>query len=145
MTRLNTIWHSKNISHRTKIKLYKSLVTSILHVYSCECWTHKAELERRLQAFEFKSYRKILSINYTEHRTNEYVEQHITTKAGKQERLLTTIKKRTLKWFGYVNRHESLAKTIMQSSVQGKRARCDPGKNGQITSMTGREKILTNF
>ena len=139
MAKLSTIWQSKNISCKTKVKLYKSLVLSIL-LYSCESWTLNAELERRLQSFEFKSYRRILNIKYTEHRTNDYVEEQVTNKAGQQERILTTIRKRKLKWFGHINRHDSLAKTILQGKVRGKRKRGRPRKewSDNIRDWTGR-------
>ena len=40
---------------------------------------------------------------------------------GTYEPLLKTIKRRKLKWFGYVSRHDNLCKTIMRGSVEGTR------------------------
>jgi len=37
--------------------------------------------------------------------------------------ILTTVKKRKLKWFGHVSRSSGLAKTILQGTVQGGRKR----------------------
>ena len=127
MTRLNIIWRKQNISFPVKIKLYKSLVISVL-LYGCESWTLNAETERRIQSFEFRCYRKLLGIKYTEHRTNSYVEQEIKAKAGKQEPLLSTVRRRKLAWFGHVTRHNNLAKTILQGSVHGQRKRGRPRK-----------------
>ncbi|KAL8567715.1 hypothetical protein ACOMHN_009023 [Nucella lapillus] len=42
---------------------------------------------------------------------------------GKQEPLLSVVKRRKLTWFGHVNRHDSLAKTILQGTVEGGRRR----------------------
>ena len=53
MTRLNKIWKNKNISFRTKVKLFRSLVLSTL-LYGSESWTLTAETTRRIQAFETK-------------------------------------------------------------------------------------------
>ncbi|KAL8587661.1 hypothetical protein ACOMHN_045350 [Nucella lapillus] len=64
-----------------------------------------------------------LRIHYSEHKTNEYVRQRIDTLAGKQEPLLSVVKRRKLTWFGHVNRHDSLAKTILQGTVGGGRRR----------------------
>ena len=51
MTRLNVIWKGNSISFPVKLKLFKSLVVSIL-LYGCESWTLTADLETRIQAFE---------------------------------------------------------------------------------------------
>ena len=61
----------RSISFSTKFKLNKSLVLSIL-LYGCESWTLKADLERRIQAFENKRYKMILGISYREH-TNKLI------------------------------------------------------------------------
>ena len=39
------------------------------------------------------------------------------------EDLLTTVKRRKLKWYGHVTRSTELAKTILQGTVQGRRRR----------------------
>ena len=127
MTRLQRIWQS-NISFKTKMHLYKSLVTSIL-LYGCEAWTLKAEDERRIRTFETKSFRKLLKISYRERRTNEFVIGEVTRLAGKQEPLLATVKRRKMIWFGHVNRHNTLSKTILQGTVEGRRKRGRQKKN----------------
>ena len=45
MVRLNRIWPCNTISFESKLKLYKSLVTSIL-LYSWETWTLLADYEK---------------------------------------------------------------------------------------------------
>ena len=50
MTRLNVICKSNSISFPENLKLFKSLVVSIL-LHGCEIWILTADLERRLQAF----------------------------------------------------------------------------------------------
>ena len=72
MATLTNIWKSRQIGTRTKIKLQKTLVTSIA-TYGYESWTLTAETKRRFQAFEIKCFRRILNISYKEHKTNEYV------------------------------------------------------------------------
>ncbi|KAL8599520.1 hypothetical protein ACOMHN_065959 [Nucella lapillus] len=61
------------------------------YFWGCGSWTHNAETERRLQAFEHKCYRKLLRIHYSEHKTNEYVRQRTDTLSGKQEPLLSVV------------------------------------------------------
>ena len=53
----------------------------------------------------------------------------ITLKVGPQEPLLATVKRRKLLWFGHVNRHDSLSKTILQGTVEGERRRGRRRKN----------------
>ena len=59
MARLAILWKNKAISFPTKIVLYRSLVLSVL-LYGCEGWTLTADLERRIQAFENKCFRRML-------------------------------------------------------------------------------------
>ena len=56
-------WQEYFSQFRTKVRLMRSLVTSIF-LYACESWTLTAELQRRIQAIEMRSYRKILLISY---------------------------------------------------------------------------------
>ena len=127
MTKLNRIWKS-NIRLSTKLKLYKALVVSIV-LYGCETWTLTAALEKKIQAFETKCMRKILRISWTERKTNDYVWSRVESVSGRQERLLSTVKRRKLLWFGHVTRHDSLAKTTMQGTIQGGRRRGRQRKN----------------
>ena len=47
LTRLKPLWNDGSISVSSKIKLMRSLVTSIF-LYACESWTLTAELQRRI-------------------------------------------------------------------------------------------------
>ena len=127
MTKLQKIWKS-DISIQVKVKLYKSLVVSIL-LYGCETWTLMADTERRIQAFEMKCFRKLLRISYREHRTNVSVLNEIEDLVGAQEPLLGTIKRRKLAWFGHVTRHDGLCKTVLQGTVEGARGKGRPRKS----------------
>ena len=60
LTRLKPVWIGKSISLSSKIRLMRSLVTSIF-LYASESWTLTAELQRRIQAMEMRCYRKILA------------------------------------------------------------------------------------
>ena len=61
LTRLEPVWDEKSISLSSKIRLMRSLVTSIF-LYACESWSITAELQRRIQAAEMRWYCKILRI-----------------------------------------------------------------------------------
>ena len=78
-------------------------------------------LQRRIQAREMRCYRKILSISYKGHVTNEEVCAKILQAIEPHEDLLTIIKRRKLQWYGHVSRSSGLAKTILQGTVKGGR------------------------
>ena len=91
LTRLKPVWIDESISLSSKIRLMRSLVTSIF-LYACESWTLTAELQRRIQAMKMRCYRKILHISYKDHVTNEEVCAKIQQATGPHEDL--TIVKR---------------------------------------------------
>ena len=72
---------------------------------------------------ESHCFRKLLGIWYRDHITNEEVKARIGNAIGPYEDLLTTVKRRKLKWCGHVTRSSGLAKTILQGTVQGGRRR----------------------
>ena len=51
--------------------------------------------------------------------SNEEVKARIGNAIGPYDDLLTTVKRRKLKWYGHVTRSSGLAKTILQGTVQG--------------------------
>ena len=116
LTRLKPVLNDKSISLSSKIRLMRSLVTSI-SLYACESWTLTAELQRRIQAMEMRCYRKILRISCKDHVTNEEVHAEIQQAIGPHEDL-TTVKRRKLQWYCHVSRSSSLAKTILQGTVE---------------------------
>ena len=79
LTRLKPVWINKIISLSSKIRLMRSLVTSIF-LYACESWTLTAELQRRIHTMGMRCYRKILHISCRDHVTNEEVRAKIHTK-----------------------------------------------------------------
>ena len=62
LTRLKPVWNNRCIFLSSKIRLMRSLVTSIF-LYASESWTLTAELQRRIQAMEMTCYHKILHIS----------------------------------------------------------------------------------
>ena len=86
---------------------------------------------------EMRCNRRLLHISYTYHITNEIVCTQIQTAIGPYEDLLTTVKKRKLRWFGHVTRSSGLCKKVLKGTVPGKRKREDKRKDGKITSKSG--------
>ena len=122
LTKLKPFWRDNNIYLGSNVKLMCSLVISIF-LYACESGTLTAELEKRMQAFEMRCYRRLLNISYKYHVTSEEVHRKIQTVIKEYDELMTLVKKRKLKWFSHVSRSSGLAKTILQGTVKRKRKR----------------------
>ena len=67
-------------------------------------WTLTNELQRKVQAMEMSCYRNIFFISYKDHITNEEVHNRIQQAIGPYEDLLSTVKRRKMKWYGHVSR-----------------------------------------
>ena len=76
LTKLKPIWRDSNVSLGSKVKLMRSFDISIF-LYACESWTLTAELEKKIQAFEMRCYRRVLNISYKDHVTSEEVRRKI--------------------------------------------------------------------
>ena len=109
LTRLKPVWNDRTISLSSKIRLTRSIVTSIF-LYACE-----------YTAMEMRCYRKILHISYKGHVTNEEGHAKIQQSVGPHEHLLTIVKRCKLHWHGHVSRSSGLAKTILQGTMKGGR------------------------
>ena len=103
----------------TYLHVHISSVKSIF-LYACETWTIAADIDR-IQALEMRRFRKLLGISYRDHITNERVKARIGNANEPYGDLLTSVKRRKLKWYGHVTRSSGLAKTILQGTVQGGR------------------------
>ena len=103
LTRLKPVWNDMSISLSFKIRLMRSLVTSIF-LYVCESWTLTAELQRRIQAMEMRCCHEMPRISYKENVTNEEVRAKIQPVIRPQDDLLTIVKRHTLQGYGHVSR-----------------------------------------
>ena len=90
-----------------------------------------------------RCYRKILSISYKDHFTNEEVHAKIQQAIGPHEDLLTIVKRRKLQWYGHVSRSSGLTKTILQGTMKGGRRQGRQGKRWEdnIREWTGLEFV----
>ena len=127
LTELKTVWKDRKITSKHRIQILRSIVTSAF-LYACETWTLTAELERRIQTFEMRCYRKIFGISFRDRITNEDVRNWVRAAIGPHDDLLSIIKTRKLRWYGHVTRATGLANTIMQGTVPGGRRRGRPKK-----------------
>ena len=86
-------------------------------------WALITDIETRIQAVEMRCFRRLLSISYRNNITNKEVKARIVNAIGSHEDLLTSVKRRKLRWYVHVTRSSGLAKTVLQGTVQGERRR----------------------
>ena len=115
---LTTVWKDRALNKAIKLKILKTIVWPVA-LYGCESWTLRAADINRLQAFEMSCYRRTLKISWTEHRTNESVLKEM----GTERKILETVKRRKLQYFGHVIRAQNLCTHILQGFVEGKRSK----------------------
>ena len=81
LIQLDTIWKSNTLSFKVKVAIIKTLIVSIF-LYSSDSWTLKADTCKRIQVFEMETFRKLLRIPYTDHKTNEFVRKRVEELTG---------------------------------------------------------------
>ena len=65
---------------------------------------------------------KLPYISYLEHKTIDWTQSRINSLMGPQEPLLATVKRWKLAWFGHVTHQNSLSKTILQGTLEGRQS-----------------------
>ncbi|VEN34867.1 unnamed protein product [Callosobruchus maculatus] len=118
MTKLTKIWCVHNITKAIKMSLVQSLVFSIC-LYAPENWTVKKADRARMDASEMWTWRRILRVPYTAHRTNV----SILDELGNPMRLSSIVSKRMLTFFGHIHRSDNMEKFIVQGHAPNGRRR----------------------
>ena len=123
MNQLNNIWKDRNIPNYLKLSLLKCLIWPVV-MYGCEAWTLRKQEEARINAAEMWFYRRLISVQWQDKRTNESVLEELSTSRG----LLLEINKRKMKYIGHANRNPrtNLMTTMLQGRVEGRRNRGRP-------------------
>ena len=101
-------------------------------------------LDKRIEAFEMRCFRRLLWIIWRERITNEEVRNRIIKIIGQYEPLLEIAHRRKLQWFGHITRRPgTLAHTIMHGMVEGRRGRGRPRGSwlNNIASWTRRTMV----
>ena len=99
MNSLNkTVWRSRYLSIRTKVRVLRSLVLPVL-LYGCETWTLKDGLSSRLDSFLTQSLRRIFGYRWFDKVSNRAV-----LKRAGMGAVTCLIRERQLRFFGHVAR-----------------------------------------
>ena len=119
MTNLDSILKSRDITLLTKVHLVKAMVFPVV-VYGCESWTVRKAEHRKIDAFELWCWRRLLRVPWTARRSNQSILKEISP-GFSLEGLMLKLK---LQYFGHLMRRvDSLEKTLMLGSIQGRRRR----------------------
>lgn len=111
----------RGLNKDLKKRLVKTLIWSVV-LYASETWTLRKEDIRRLEAFEMWVWRRMEKISWTEKKTNEEVLDLVQ----EERSLVNTIRQRQRNWIGHILRGESLLRTVLEGSFEGKRQRGRP-------------------
>ena len=77
MTKLESIFKSRDITLPTKVRLVKAMVFPVV-MYGCESWTVKNAKRRRIDACELWCWRRLLQVPWTARRSNQSILKEIT-------------------------------------------------------------------
>ena len=119
---LRLIWRSTSLTTGTKLSVLGSTVKAVL-LYGAETWRLTKELKQKLQVFIDKCLRSILRIWWLRRIRND----ELWRQTG-QRRIEEEIKERAWRWIGQTLRRTDghVAKTALESNMQGKRKRGRP-------------------
>ena len=119
MTKLDSIFKSRDITLLTKVSLVKAMVFPVV-MYGCEGWTIKKAERRRIDAFELWCWRRLLRVPWTARKSNQSILKEISPEYS-WEGLMLKLK---LQYFGHLmQRTDSLEKTLMLGKIGGGRRR----------------------
>ena len=87
-------------------------------MYGCESWTIKKAEHQRIDAFELRCWRILLSVLWTARRSNQSILKEISSEYSLEGLML----KLKLQYFGnLMQRTDSLKKTLMLGKTEGRR------------------------
>ena len=87
-------------------------------MYGCESWTIKKAEHQRIDAFELRCWRILLSVLWTARRSNQSILKEISSEYSLEGLML----KLKLQYFGnLMRRADSLEKTLMLGKTEGRR------------------------
>ena len=122
MTKLDSIFKSRDITLLTKVHLVKAMVFPVV-MYGCESWTVKKAEHRKIDAFELWCWRRLLRYPWTARRSNQSILKEINPGISLEGMML----KLKLQYFGHLmQRFDSLEKTLMLRGIGDRRRRAQP-------------------
>ena len=126
---LRKVWNAKNISTKTKLRIFKSNVLSVL-LNGAETRKMTTSINSRIETFQSRCLRRILRIYWYHRVTNEEVRR----RAGLRP-IVEEVRNRRWKWLGHVSRMEKDAppRIALRWTPEGKRKRGRPKETWRRT------------
>ena len=93
------LWKRTNITTKTKVRLFRTLILPIL-LYGSETWTLLKPDLNKLEVFQMRCLRQILGVSLRDRITNE----RIRAMCQQQPAIEEQVQQRRLRWFGHVCR-----------------------------------------
>ena len=119
MTKLDSIFKSRDITLPTNVHIVKAMVFPVV-VYGYEIWTIKKAELRRIDAFELWCWRRLLRVPWTARRYNQSIVKEISPGCSLKGLRL----KLKLQYFSHLMcKVDSLEKTLMLGEIGGRRIR----------------------
>ena len=119
MTNLDSLLKSRDITLPTKVRLVKAMIFPVV-MNGCENWTVKKADSWRIDAFEVRSWRRLLRVPWTARRSNQSILKEISPGISLEGMLLNL----KLQYFGHLMRRaDSLEKILMLGGIEGRRKR----------------------
>ena len=119
MTKLDSIFKSRDITLPTKLHLVKAMVFPVV-MYGCEHWTVKKAECWSVDAFELWCWRRLLRVPWTARRFNHSILKEISPWCSLEALML----KLKFKYFGHLmQRADPLQKTLILGGIGGTRRR----------------------
>ena len=117
MTKLDSIFKSRDITLPTKVCLVKAMVFPVV-MYGCESWTIRKAEHWRIDGSKLWCWRRLLRVPWTARRSNQSILKEISPGCS-LEGLMMKLK---LQYFGHLMRRaDSFEKTLMLGKIEGRR------------------------
>ena len=119
MTKLDSIFKSRDITLPTKVCLVKTMVFPVV-MYGCESWTVKKAECLRIDAFELWCWRRLLRVPWTTRRSYQSILKEISPGCSLEGLMLKLL----LQYLGHLMRRaDSFEKTLVLGKIEGRRRR----------------------
>lgn len=114
---LRTVWNSKIIHWKTKVRIFNSNVKSVL-LYACETWPITEEITRRIQCFINRKLRIIRRVFWPQRMST-----HELWTSCHQMKPVNEVKKRKWGWIGHTLRKpvDEICRKALEWNPRGKR------------------------
>lgn len=126
---LYPIWRNRNISRKTKLRIFNTNVKSVL-LYACETWKVTSSVTSQLQVFVNRCLRRIMNIHWPHVIKNE----DLWRETG-QVQVKMQIRERKWRWLGHTLRKPdgTIEKRALEWNPQGARRRGRPRETWRRT------------